>query len=163
VPADRLLVLAAGTSILGGIADTRVTLRQPGGPLPYEGSGFSRERVVEALRPAHAALSMVVPLLDGATRAERLDVGDAAAWVIRLETPAGIVFVAWADDGRLHRGTDEGPSLGAMIEFPAGAVRLARVPIADGELVRWEPISAADGRLELSLELTPMVLVVEPD
>ncbi len=163
-PADRLLVAGAGTDILGGIQDRTVGLRSPGGPLPYEGQFFSRERTPGASRPSFGALALCVTALDGATAVERVPSDIPGLWLLHAATPAGQAWIAWLDDGRLHLPGDAGPApvaLDVAVGAGVAGVHIATVPTTRTELPpTFAPVATSAGHVTVDVGRAPVVILV---
>ena len=161
VPADRLLVAGAGTAVFGGIQDRTVTLRSPGGSLPYEGQFFSRLREAGDPRPALRALELLIPAIAGADAAYRIGWGDPDVAVVRFEfdfTPK-MAWVVWLDDDRLYLPGDPGPAaVRVSIETGVPSVLVGTVPLERGGTVERLEVSSPEGVLEIDIGRVPVVI-----
>jgi hypothetical protein len=161
VPADRLLVTGVGTAVFGGLQDRTVTLRSPGGPLPYEGQFFSRLREAGEPRPALRALGLLVPSVEGPSSTIRIGWGDPDVWVVRFdfERSAATTWVVWLDDERLHLPGDPGlAAVPVQIETGVPSVLVGTVPVERGDAVERLEMSTSDGVLEIDIGRVPVVI-----
>ncbi|TAK00198.1 MAG: hypothetical protein EPO36_09515 [Chloroflexota bacterium] len=161
-PADRLLVAGVGTAVYGGIQDRTVTLRSPGGSLPYEGQFFSRLREAGDPRPALRALELLIPAVEGPSSTIRIGWGDPDIWVVRFEfeRSTATTWVAWLDDERLHLPGDAEPAaVRVLVETGVPSVLVGTVPVErSGGAVERVEMAAPGGVLEIDVGRVPVVI-----
>ena len=159
---DKASVPLLGASMFMGMTDTTTTNQMPGGSLPFSGQEWSKSRRVGMLRPAYAALDLVIEKIAGFSSVEKMDLG-TGIWAYQFETPAGLVWVLWYDDGKLYLPGQTPPSTTIQLAFPAASARLTWTPTQTGQsLPESQILAATNGVIPLTIDATPIFVEVKP-
>jgi hypothetical protein len=159
---DKLTVPMLGASMFMGLSNTSVTLRKPGGDLPFNGKEWSQARQPSDPRPAFYALGLVVDKIGSFTSFIKLDLGEGV-WTYQFETPTGLVWVLWYDDGQLYLPGGQPKVLNVRLKFPTEYALLTWTPTRFGQSqMDIQNLAAMDGYLELTLTSVPLFVEVVP-
>jgi len=159
---DKLAVPMLGASMFMGLTNTTITNQKPGGDLPYNGKEWSKARKASDPRPAYYALGLTLCNIGNFTSVTQLHM-DSSVWAYRFETPTGLIWVLWYDDGQLHLPGQASPSAVMQLPFPADKSKLTFTPTLFGSSdLETREISAPAGILELTLTSVPVFITVLP-
>jgi hypothetical protein len=151
---DSHLVNSLGSSIFLGLRDTTTTEDMPGGELPYYGEDLGLARTAQGERPAFAALRLALEKIAGFSEVERLNT-TPGSWAYRFETPSGLVWVAWYDDGLLRLPGAVENTLEVELPIEGDSATVTTVPTA-GTTPEVTTLDTDDGVLRLMLNATPV-------
>ena len=159
---DKLAVPMLGASMFMGLSNTSITVNKPGGDLPFNGKEWSKARHASEPRPAYYALGLVVDKISRFTSVTRVDLSPGV-WAYQFDTPSGLVWVLWYDDGQLYLPGQETSSISVKLQFPAGTGQLTITPSRFGQSnLETRMITASDSTLDLALTSLPVFIAVVP-
>src|SRR3972149_5527476 len=109
-----------------------------------------------APRPAYYALKMTIEKLNGATSAEKLNVGGSVV-AYRFVVRGNPVVVAWNEPGRIYFPGETEPTVPVNLPSNAANATVTRVITELGvSTPRIETIRVVNGKIALTLDSTPM-------
>lgn len=159
---DQASVPLIGASMFMGMTDTTVTNRKPGGDLPVNGKHWAREREAGNPRPIYFALQLVNDKIGRFTSVEKMDLGEGI-WAYEFQTPEGLVWVLWYDDGRLYLPGQTAPSVEIRLPFASEHAVVTRTPTVPGSTEpEAEIVEAPGGALPIALDSVPIFVEVGP-
>jgi hypothetical protein len=108
-----------------------------------------------APRPAYYALKLTVERLNGATSAEKLNLGGSVV-AYRFEVHGNSVMVVWNEPGRIYFPGETEPTVSVNLPSNGANTLVTRVITEMGvSTPQVETIQAVDGNLVLTLDSTP--------
>lgn len=155
VSVDKLAVPMLGASMFMGLTNTSVTIKKPGGDLPFFGKEWSQARQASDLRPAFYALQLVIEKIGHFTSVSRVDLG-AGVWAYQFATLSGAVWVLWYDDGQLTLPGEQVSNQTVHLNFPTDNALLIWTPTQFGQSdLESQKMASLDGYLELTFNFSP--------
>ncbi|OGN74358.1 MAG: hypothetical protein A2X25_05560 [Chloroflexi bacterium GWB2_49_20] len=159
---DKLAVPMLGASMFMGLTNTDITNQKPGGELPFDGKEWSQSRRASDPRPAFYSLGLVINKIAQFSSVTRVDLGPDV-WAYEFETPNGLVWVLWYDDGQLHLPGDDTPSQSVSLPLPAGFAHLTRTPTQFGQSqLEVQDLTVPLTMLDITLIASPVFIEVAP-
>jgi hypothetical protein len=155
---DKLTVPMLGASMFMGLTNTALTIKKPGGDLPFFGKDWSKARKASDPRPAFYALQLVIEKIGQFNSVSNVDMG-SRVWAYHFDTPSGSVWVLWYDDGQLYLPGQKESNLPVRLNFPTRSAILTWTPTQFGQSdLGSQKMDALDGYLELTLTSVPLFI-----
>jgi hypothetical protein len=155
---DKLTVPMLGASMFMGLTNTTLTIKKPGGDLPFFGKDWSKARKASDPRPAFYALQLVIEKIGQFNSVSNVDLG-SRVWAYHFDTPSGSVWVLWYDDGQLTLPGQKENNLTVRFNFPTNNALLTWTPTQFGRSdLGSQKMVALDGYLELTLTSVPLFI-----